>query len=110
MAVKFTRGVRGRRCNRYEAELYRRVRPDQRNTLCPPIWCSRGGNVLIARAAKPLTEQEYEDLMDGDRFPDWDYMPSDGVSQPFEYKRSDWGWLDGRLVAVDYSAPKLFDD
>jgi hypothetical protein len=44
--------------------------------------------------------------MDTDGFPDWDYVPPDDTS-PFEYKASDWGWLQGRLVALDYSAPAL---
>ena len=42
--------------------------------------------------------------MDSSGFPDWDYMPGE-EGQPFEYKASDWGWFDGRLVSVDYSAP-----
>jgi hypothetical protein len=37
-------------------------------------------------------------------FPDWDYKPGDD-EHPFEWKRSDWGWLNGRLVALDYSTP-----
>jgi hypothetical protein len=46
--------------------------------------------------------------MDTDGFPDWDYMPPNDVGHPFEWKAEDWGWLDGRLVALDYSAPALF--
>ena len=45
-------------------------------------------------------------LIETDGFPDWDYVPPDEAS-PFEYKASDWGWLGGRLVALDYSAPGL---
>jgi hypothetical protein len=42
-------------------------------------------------------------------FPDWDYVPPDETC-PFEYKASDWGYLpDGRLVALDCSAPALSD-
>jgi hypothetical protein len=38
-------------------------------------------------------------------------MPSSpDNSHPFEWKASDWGELDGRLVAVDYAAPVLFPD
>ena len=46
-------------------------------------------------------------LMAANGFPDWDYVPPD-ETEPFEYKTSDWGWLDGHLVALDYSAPALF--
>lgn len=38
--------------------------------------------------------------------PGWDYVPG-GPSEPFEYKASDWGYLDGRSVALDYAAPAL---
>ena len=51
----------------------------------------------------PLTYEEQQRLLDEDGFPDWDYMPG-GPSEPFEYKETDWGYLDGRLVALDYPA------
>jgi hypothetical protein len=31
-------------------------------------------------------------------------MPGEN-SCPFEPKASDWGWLEGRIVALDYSTP-----
>jgi hypothetical protein len=34
----------------------------------------------------------------------FNYVPPDDEC-PFEPKASDWGWLDGRLVALDYSLP-----
>ena len=34
----------------------------------------------------------------------WDYMPGED-SCPFEPKASDWGWFEGRMVALDYSTP-----
>jgi hypothetical protein len=64
---------------------------------------------LVMERAVPLSETECHDLIDGDAFPDWDYVPPDETC-PFEYKASDWGHLrDGRLVALDYSAPALSD-
>jgi hypothetical protein len=54
-----------------------------------------------------LSEGDAERFRDEDVFPDWDYMPGEGEPSPFEYKASDWGWLAGKLVAVDYSAPAL---
>ena len=70
--------------------------------LCPARWCSSGGRLLVVAAATPLTEPEKEELIDSNGFPDWDYMPGE-ESEPFEYKASDWGWFNGRLVALDYS-------
>ena len=34
----------------------------------------------------------------------WDKMPGED-SCPFEPKASDWGWFEGRMVALDYSTP-----
>jgi hypothetical protein len=65
---------------------------------------------LVARQAdRELTEEEKLRLMDTDAFPDWDYVPPNDEGHPFEFKASDWGWLDGRLVALDYSAPAFFE-
>ena len=107
LALKFGLGERGCRCNRFEARLYRRVNARRRALLCPVLWCTPHGTVLAMRAARPLTEAEKIMLITTDGFPDWDYVPPDETA-PFEYKASDWGWLDGHLVALDYSAPALF--
>ena len=109
LALKFGRGERGRRCNRFEADLFKRVNQRRREMLCPVLWRAPFGFLLIVRAATPLTEAERNALWANDGFPDWDYVPPD-EGQPFEWKPSDWGWLDGRLVALDYSAPALFED
>jgi hypothetical protein len=109
LAFKIAIGERGRRCNRYEADLFRDSNDDRRAMLCPVIWCDPIGLVLIAQAARSLTDAEYSYLMENDAFPDWDYIPSrDRDGHPFEFKQSDWGSLNGRVVAVDYSAPVLF--
>ena len=55
-ALKFARNTQGRRCNRYEADLYRSVSENRRRMLCPVIWVSRRGKLLIMAAATPLTE------------------------------------------------------
>jgi hypothetical protein len=103
-ALKFARKARGRRCNRYEADLYTSVDDRRRAMLCPVRWCSSAGRLLVMATATPLTEGEKEKLIDGDGFPDWDYMPGED-GQPFEFKASDWGRINGRLVALDYSTP-----
>ncbi|OYX75400.1 MAG: hypothetical protein B7Y77_03005 [Bradyrhizobium sp. 35-63-5] len=55
------------------------------------------------RAAKPLS-----DMMSLDEYMHvtevWDYVPGED-SCPFEPKASDWGWFEGRMVALDYSTP-----
>jgi hypothetical protein len=109
LAVKIGLGERGRRCNRFEALLYKRVNPRRRAMLCPVLCCTPHGRVLVMPAAQPLTDAEAIMLRATDGFPDWDYVPPD-ESAPFEYKASDWGWFKGRLVALDYSAPALFED
>jgi hypothetical protein len=46
-----------------------------------------------------ISLDEYMDVTEA-----WDYMPGeDGC--PFEPKASDWGWFEGRMVALDYSTP-----
>ena len=70
--------------------------------LCPIVWCSANGAVLVARYAKPLTKSERNHLWETNGFPDWDYQPGEEEA-PFEYKSDDRGWLNGKLVAIDYS-------
>jgi len=57
--------------------------------------------------AEPIPENEFYEIRDTGRLPDWDYRGPGDVESPFEWKPSDWGWLDGRIVAVDYSTPML---
>jgi hypothetical protein len=65
------------------------------------------GVAILMPRAEPLSEAEADHLRATCGFPDWDYVPPN-ESEPFEYKASDWGRLpDGRLVALDYSAPAL---
>lgn len=103
-AFKFARGERGRRCNLYEAELYRTCNDERREMLCPVRWCSPGGFLLVMQSAVPLTRADQLELLDRDAFPDWDAMPGED-GDPFEPKESDWGRIKGRLVALDYSTP-----
>jgi hypothetical protein len=103
LAFKFARHDYGMRCNRFEADLYRRTSERRRAMLCPPLWCSRKGRLLIATAARPISESEAAALRASRAFPDWDYVPPDDGC-PFEYKAADWGRMNGVLVALDYSA------
>jgi hypothetical protein len=106
-AVKLARNSNGRRCNCFEADLWARTTPARRNMLCPVLVRFPFGLAVIMQRAQPLSEDEVECLKAEGGFPDWDYVPPD-EGHPFEHKPSDWGRLpDGRLVALDYSAPAL---
>ena len=108
LAFKFARDARGRASNLYEAKLYRTVNATRRALLCPVLWVSRNGIVQIMKAAKPLT-----DMMSLDEYMNvaevWDKLPGED-SCPFEPKASDWGWFEGRMVALDYSTPAWESD
>ena len=102
-AFKFARGQKGRASNLYEAHLYKTTTKERRAMLCPVVWVSPKGQLQISRSAKPtkqmMTIEEYLEFDDR-----WDAMPGEDPS-PFEPKANDWGWYDGRLVALDYSLP-----
>jgi hypothetical protein len=106
LAFKFARSAHGARCNRYERDLYDRSNLERRALLCPPLWCSPRGRVLIMRRARPMTADEHRKFV-LDKYTDlgraWDYRGPGDDGAPFEPKASDWGWLDGKVVAIDYA-------
>jgi len=107
LAFKFARDKRGRASNLYEAKLYRTSDATRRTLLCPALWVSPRGCLLVMRAAQPLTELTDDDYEHA--WQTWDYMPGeDGC--PFEPKACDWGWFEGRKVALDYSTPAWEND
>jgi hypothetical protein len=72
-AFKFARHRCGMRCNRSEAHTFRSTTDQRRSMLCPVLWCSGSGLLLIAQAAAPVTEGEASHLRAARGFPDWDY-------------------------------------
>jgi hypothetical protein len=108
IALKIARNKDGRACNTYEAALYRNTTTHRRAMLCPVLWVSPGGILLIMRTAAPLSEmmslEEYLDAAEK-----WDALPGEDAC-PFEPKASDWGWYKGRRVALDYSTPAWGND
>jgi hypothetical protein len=98
-ALKLARGRQGLICNRFEADVWKLAPEFRRAMLCPVLWKLPFGIGLLMPRAVPLTESEHATM----KQPDWDYVPPD-IGHPFEPKASDWGWLKGRLVALDYSA------
>jgi hypothetical protein len=105
-AVKVGHGDEGARCNREEADLYARSNRHRQPMLCPILWCSRYGKLLIARRAEtPITQVQLDGLkLYHQAWNEWDYRGPDDDECPFEWKTSDWGMFDSRLVAVDYAA------
>jgi hypothetical protein len=101
-ALKFARSKRGRDANQRERVEWNRATPERREMLCPILWTASFGLVNVMRRAVPLTREDQQHRLDTDDFPDWDYMLG-GPKEPFEYKESDWGYLDGRLVSLDYA-------
>src|SRR5450759_193886 len=91
LAFKFARHARGMRCNLYEADIYRRTSEPRRTLLCPGLWRSRRGALLIAKAAAPISGAEAQHLRQTRGFPDWEYVGPGDDECPFEPKASDWG-------------------
>jgi hypothetical protein len=79
IALKIARNECGRACNRYEAQLYRNTTPHRRALLCPVLWASPRGFLLVMRAAVPLSDmmspEEYQDAVKR-----WDYKPAKTVA------------------------------
>ena len=64
--------------------------------LCPVLWSLPGGWLVIMRRAKEMTALEFERI-DLEKWVDrGEYVV------PAEIKQDSFGWLDGKLVAVDY--------
>jgi hypothetical protein len=75
--------------------------------LCPVLWCSRPAFVsIMRRAATPITRVELEERK-ARAFFEWDYACPGDDGHPFEWKPSDWGYIDGRVVAIDYAATAI---
>ena len=64
--------------------------------LCPILWSIPGGWLVVMRRAKPLTRFEFDHLA----LEDWVHCEDFVV--PAEIKQCSFGWINDRLVAVDY--------
>jgi hypothetical protein len=101
VALKIARHCHGTRCNTFEGSLYATANPRRRDLLCPVLWRSPFGAILAMRAAQPCNEADIPEIraaMEG-----WDYMGPGDVESPLEPNPRNWGRVDGRLVALDYS-------
>ena len=66
--------------------------------LCPVVYANRYGLVLIMLRAKPLSREQYFDIDFND------FQKGDGFILPIENKQDSFGYLNGRIVAVDYGS------
>jgi hypothetical protein len=73
--------------------------------LCPVLWASPGGFLLVMGAAVPLSEKMSLDVYMA-AWKQWGLTEGEDEC-PFEDDPSNWGWYDGRRVALDYSTPAL---
>ena len=66
--------------------------------LCPIVFAIPGGWLVVMRRARILTPAEFAEL-------DLEVWASgNGGSIPYEKKADSFGWLDGRIVVVDYGS------
>jgi hypothetical protein len=70
-AFKLARGRHGARCNLEERNLYHTVSKARLAMLCPVVWCSGSGRLLVVRAADRASEVEAAALRASNGFPDW---------------------------------------
>jgi hypothetical protein len=78
--------------------------------LCPVLWCSRPALVSIMKRARTPVTKGALDERKGVAWLEWDYTGPSDDGLPFEWKPSDWGYLDDRVVAVDYAATAELQD
>jgi hypothetical protein len=70
--------------------------------LCPVRWCCPGGWFLVMSRAEPLTRQEFDALDYAEWIKGGESLERGDWVLPVENKLDSFGWLDGKLVAVDY--------
>ena len=79
--------------------------------LCPVLWCSWGGWLLVMRKVEVVTYAEWKALTEKDITSYKQHFPGDD-------HRRNYGWYEGRLVKLDYAsidfatpvAPPLIDE
>lgn len=68
--------------------------------LCPITFGLWGGWFIVMRRATILTEAEFEKYVTQD----WQDRQQEEMEFPCEWKSSSFGWLEGKIVCVDYGS------
>jgi hypothetical protein len=69
--------------------------------LCPVLFSIPGGWIVVMRRAIILTKMEWDDIAYQDLR---EFLEKPNYVVPAELKRDSFGWLNGRLVVVDYGS------
>jgi hypothetical protein len=102
-ALKFARGQRGYIANCGEQVEWKRATPERWEVLCPllrgcAIWFGQrhetGSPPDTSAAPRASPKRRLSEVG----------LHAGRPSSPLEHEASDWGYLDGRLVALDYPA------
>lgn len=72
--------------------------------LCPVIWSIPGGWLVVMQRAEPLTREQFFALNYAEWIKGGKDLPKGEWVIPVENKQDSFGYLDGRLVAVDYGS------
>lgn len=81
--------LRGLLANMNEARIWSVTRSP---LICPIIWSAPGGFLIVARRCEAVSNEEFHGLDTAA----WDRWPVE------RNKADSFGWLGGRLVAIDY--------
>lgn len=87
--------LKGLLANIQEKQLsdFQNRNPKECHKFCPIIFSIRGGFLNIMRCATSITDKEFEELDDGF---------FEGVGTMVERKSNSLGWLDNKVVFIDY--------
>lgn len=67
--------------------------------LCPVLWCSWGGWILVMQKAKTLSRQDWENMQE--------YTTEHRKHYGGDDNMANYGILNGKLVKLDYAEPKI---
>ncbi len=68
--------------------------------LCPVLWAAPGGWMVVMPRVRVMTDAEFE-VFDREAFI---RRPNDDGIVPAEAKSDSFGWMNGRVVAIDYGS------
>lgn len=85
--------LQGLMANMQEVDFSRAGWPE----LCPIVFAVPGGWLTVMRRARVMTESEWVEF-------DVDTFCNGSNIIPAEPKHDSFGWLDGKIVAIDYGS------